>query len=274
MQTSRPIGVFDSGFGGLSVFRKIQERLPEYDYIYLGDNARAPYGEKSHQAVYEYTLQAVRHLFDRGCPIIILACNTASARALQRIQQEDLPFMGGEKRVLGIIRPSAEVIGEYTKTKVIGVLGTRGTVSSNAYKVETKKFFPDVTVYQHACPMWVSLVENNEHNSDHADYYIKKDVDTLLQMSADIDTIFLGCTHYPLLMDKIKKYVPENVQVVPQGKIVAASLENYLTRHSWLEEQITRNSTMHYYTTDDTDNFNAHASIFLGKEVAAELVRL
>lgn len=274
MQVSRPIGIFDSGFGGLTVFKAIRDTLPLYDYVYLGDNARAPYGDRSHQTVYEFTLQAVKHLFSIGCPIIILACNTASARALRRIQQEDLPKMGAEKRVLGIIRPSAEAIGRYTKTNVIGILGTRGTVTSGSYKLEMEKQYPNVAVYQEACPMWVSLIENDEHESEHADYYIKKNLDELLEQSPDIDTILLGCTHYPLLMNKIRAYVPQHIQIIAQGGIVADSFTDYLHRHPEIEGQITHNGITRFFTTDDTDNFDKHAGNFFDEVVHSEHIHL
>jgi len=271
---SRPIGIFDSGFGGLTVFKAIKDKLPGYDYVYLGDNARAPYGDRSLQTVYEYTLEAVEYLFSIGCPIIILACNTASAKALRNIQVKDLPAMGAEKRVLGIIRPSAEVIGEYTKTRSIGIVGTRGTVSSNSYVIEIQKQYPDIQVYQQACPMWVSLIENDEHNSDNADYFIKKDLDELLAKSTEIDTILLGCTHYPLLIDKIRKYVPAHINIVQQGGIVAESFADYLQRHPEIEQQITKGNSTNFYTTDDTDNFDNHASIFFGDTVRSQHVHL
>ncbi len=274
LMQSRPIGIFDSGFGGLTVFKAIKDKLPDYDYVYLGDNARAPYGDRSLQTVYEYTLEAVHYLFSIGCPIIILACNTASAKALRNIQIKDLPAMGAEKRVLGIIRPSAEIIGEYSKTRSIGVLGTRGTISSNSYVIEIQKQYPDVQVYQQACPMWVSLVENDEHNSDNADYYIKKDLDELLAKSADIDTILLGCTHYPLLIDKIRKYVPEHINIVQQGSIVADSFADYLQRHPEIEQHISKGRNTNFYTTDDTENFDNHASIFFGGTVRSQHVHL
>lgn len=274
LMLSRPIGIFDSGFGGLTVFKAIKDKLSDYDYVYLGDNARAPYGDRSMQTVYEYTLEAVEYLFSIGCPMIILACNTASAKALRNIQMKDLPAMDAEKRVLGIIRPSAEVIGEYTKTGSIGIVGTRGTVSSNSYVIEIHKQTPDVQVYQQACPMWVSLVENNEHQSEHADFFIKKDLDELLAKSPDIDTILLGCTHYPLLIDKIRKYVPAHISIVPQGDIVANSFADYLNRHPEIEEKITKGGTTQFYTTDDTENFDNHASIFFGGVVRSQHIHL
>ena len=274
MQQSHPIGIFDSGYGGLTIFRAIKNLLPQYDYVYLGDNARAPYGDRSLQTVYEYTLEAVMHLFSIGCPVIILACNTASAKALRQIQQNDLPSLGAEKRVLGIIRPSSEEIGRFTKSRSIGILGTRGTVSSKSYVVEIQKQYPDIKVYQQACPMWVSLVENNEHHSVHADYYVKKNIDELLAQSPDIDAVLLGCTHYPLMIDKIKKYLPENVKIVTQGRIVSESFADYLQRHPEIEQAITRNGSTHFLTTDDTETFDSHASVFFGEAVQSEHIHL
>lgn len=269
-----PIGVFDSGYGGLTVFKSIVERLPQYDYIYLGDNGRAPYGNRSFETVHEYTWQCVEWFFKMGCPLVVLACNTASAKALRTIQQKDLPRLTADKRVLGVIRPTAEVIGNYTKTKNIGVLGTRGTISSGSYLIEIAKFFPDVKVHQLACPMWVPLVEYNEYRSDGADYFIKKYLDQLLSEAPDIDTILLACTHYPLLLDKIVKYLPSNVTVVSQGDIVAKSLEDYLHRHTEIENILTRSSQTDFYTTDDADDFNEHATIFLGTEVTSQHLHL
>jgi glutamate racemase len=269
MSISSPIGVFDSGYGGLTVLKAIVETLPVYDYIYFGDNARAPYGNRSFETVYEYTLQSVEWLLQKGCPLIILACNTASAKALRSIQQKDLPKFGGSKRVLGVIRPSAEVIGNYTKTNKIGILGTNGTVESLSYPLEIEKFFPEVEVYQHACPLWVSLVENNEYTSPGADYFIKKDISKLLKSTSGIDTILLACTHYPLLTGKIKKYIPESVHLISQGEIVAASLENYLVRHPEIEEGCSKNGKIQFYTTDSVKDFDKHSAIFFGKPVSS-----
>ena len=274
MSTSSPIGVFDSGYGGLTVLKAIVEKLPSYDYIYFGDNARAPYGNRSFETVYEYTLQSVEWLLQKGCPLIILACNTASAKALRSIQQKDLPKLGDNKRVLGVIRPSAEVIGTYTKTNQIGILGTNGTVESMSYPLEIEKLFPQIEVYQHACPLWVPLVENNEYSSPGADYFIKKDVDELLIQSAGIDTILLACTHYPLLADKIKKNIPPNVQLVSQGEIVADSLENYLFRHPEIEEKCSKNGQIQFYTTDSVKDFDKHSAIFFGKPVISNHIDL
>jgi glutamate racemase len=271
---SSPIGVFDSGYGGLTVFRSIAEALPQYDFVYLGDNGRAPYGNRSFDTVHHYTLQCVEWFFKMGCPLVILACNTASAKALRTIQQKDLPHIGADKRVLGVIRPTAEVIGNYTRTGEVGVLGTKGTITSGSYEIEIGHFFPDVKVHQMACPMWVPIIENGEYDSDGADYFVKKYLDELLQRSPGIDTILLACTHYPLLLHKIKKFLPEGVTVVTQGEIVAASLTDYLQRHPEMETRISCNGTTRYYTTDDVADFDDHGSVFLGKEVHAEHVTL
>jgi glutamate racemase len=274
MSTSSPIGIFDSGYGGLTVLKAIVEKLPAYDYIYFGDNARAPYGNRSFDTVYEYTLQSAKWLLQKGCPLIILACNTASAKALRTIQQNDLPKISDNKRVLGVIRPSAEVMGDYTKTKQIGILGTNGTVESMSYPLEIEKFFPEIKIYQHACPLWVPLVENNEYSSPGADYFIKKDLDELLTQSPEIDTILLACTHYPLLIEKIKRYIPSGIQLISQGEIVAASLENYLFRHPEIEEKCSKSGQIEFYTTDSVKDFDKHSAIFFGKPVASNHVDL
>lgn len=262
-----PIGIFDSGYGGLTILKEIKKLLPEYDFIYLGDNARTPYGTRSFETVYEYTLQSVKWLFSKGCPLIVLACNTASAKALRTIQQKYLPEFDPEKRVLGVIRPTAEIIGNYSDSKNIGILGTKGTVKSESYLIEIEKFFPEIKVYQHACPMWVPLVENNEYKSEGTDYFIKKDIDRLLQKSSDIDTILLACTHYPLLLDKIKKYLPQNVKVISQGTIVAKSLRDYLLRHSEIDFKCSKNAILEFFTTDSTEDFDKHSEIFFGEKV-------
>lgn len=267
-----PIGIFDSGYGGLTVFRAIAEALPQYDYLYLGDNARAPYGNRSFETVYHYTLDCVRWFFDQGCPLVILACNTASAKALRTIQQHDLPGLAPDKRVLGVIRPTAEVIGNFTKTGSVGVLGTSGTVNSGSYVIEIHKFFPDVRVHQLACPLWVPLIENGEYNSAGADYFVKKYLDELLAQAPDTDTILLACTHYPLLIHKIKKFLPEGISVVSQGAIVAGSLKEYLSRHPEMDKMITQQGERHFYTTDDAANFDRHATDFFGAEVRSERV--
>lgn len=269
-----PIGVFDSGFGGLSILREIRRVLPQYDYVFLGDNARAPYGTRSFQLVYEFTLQAVKYLFDQGCQLVILACNTASAKALRTIQQRDLPLIDPSRRVLGVIRPTVEAVGEISATGHIGVFGTPGTIASGSYNIEIAKLYPEFKVYGHACPMWVPLVENCESDGDGADYFVKKDVDALLAMGADIDTVILGCTHYPLLLDKIKKYTPAGVNVVAQGDIVAHSLENYLHRHPEMDNQCSKGGTCRYLTTDDAAKFSSMASIFVNDEVNASKIKL
>ena len=271
---SGPIGIFDSGYGGLTVMKEIVSELPQYDYIYLGDNARAPYGNRSFETVYEYTLQCVNMLFSKGCKLIILACNTASAKALRNIQQRDLPKMDNRLRVLGVIRPTSELIGSYSKTKKVGVLATSGTVSSNSYPIEIEKFFPEVQVFQEACPIWVPLIENNEFNNIGADYFIKKHIDNLLSKSNEIDTILLGCTHYPLLQSKIKKLLPQNIEILSQGKIVANSLVDYLVRHKELETLCSKNGKTAFYTTDSTEIFNQHAEIFYGKKIKSEYLHL
>jgi glutamate racemase len=267
MMIKSPIGVFDSGYGGLTILKEIKSRLPQYDFIYLGDNARTPYGSRTFETVYQYTLESVKWLFSKGCPLIILACNTASAKALRTIQQNYLPGYDAEKRVLGVIRPTAEIIGNYSNTKKIGVLGTKGTVKSESYLLEIKKFFPDVEVFQHACPMWVPLVENHEYDSDGADYFIQKDLNILLNTNSEIDTVLLACTHYPLLLKKIKKYLPANCKVIPQGKIVAESLSDYLARHPEIEDKCSKTGQIHFYTTDSTTDFDRHSEIFFGSEV-------
>jgi glutamate racemase len=270
----QPIGVFDSGFGGLTVLKEIVKELPQYDYLYLGDNARAPYGSRSYETVYEYTLECVKHLFDKGCHLVILACNTASAKALRTIQQKDLPLLAPKKRVLGVIRPTTEIIGNYSKTKHVGVLGTTGTVSSGSYIVEIEKFFPELKVFQEACPMWVPLIENNECNNEGADYFIKRHVDHLMQQSAKIDAIILGCTHYPIIQDKIKKYLPTGVQLLSQGNLVAKGLKDYLIRHPEIEQNCSQQKSLSFYTTDRTETFDKPASLFFGEEVKSKRLEL
>lgn len=269
-----PVGVFDSGYGGLTVLKEIVNRLPQYDYLYLGDNARAPYGPRSFDTVYNYTLECVQWFFKQGCPLVILACNTASAKALRTIQQNDLAKIDATKRVLGVIRPTTEIIGMLTKTKSVGVLGTAGTVQSDSYPIEINKFYPDIKVYQHACPMWVPLIENNEYSGEGADYFVKKDIDQLMQQSTAIDTILLGCTHYPLLQQKIKQFIPDSVTLLTQGKIVADSLVNYLERHPELAEKCSKNSHTLFYTTDSTEDFDNHAAVFYGNSVKSSHLQL
>lgn len=266
MQTG-PIGVFDSGYGGLTVLKEITVKLPQYDYIYLGDNGRAPYGNRSFETIYHYTWQCVQWFFAQGCPLVVLACNTASAKALRSIQQNDLPKHFPDRRVLGVIRPTTEVIGNFSKTKKVGVLATHGTVQSQSYKIEINKFFPDIEVYQLACPMWVPLIENNEYKNEGADYFVKKNIDQLLKLNENIDTVLLACTHYPLMLDKIKKYLPDNVSVIAQGEIAAASLADYLQRHPEMETRLNRSGTKKFYTTDSTEDFDAHAAVFYGQPV-------
>lgn len=267
MNNQFSIGVFDSGFGGLTVFKSITEKLPAYDYIYLGDNARSPYGDHSFETVYQYTLECVEWLFEKGCPLVILACNTASAKALRNIQQLDLPKKYPNHRVLGVIRPTAEIIGNYTQSQQVGVMGTRGTVNSNSYPIEINHFFPEVNVHQQSCPMWVPIIENGEHENEGADYFVSKYLQELLQQSAEIDCILLACTHYPLLIPKIEQYLPKNIQLLAQGDIVADSLVDYLKRHPEMEGQLAKNSKRAFYTSGDVATFDAHASVFLGQEL-------
>jgi glutamate racemase len=268
------IGVFDSGYGGLTVLKEITAKLPQYDYIYLGDNARAPYGPRSFETVYHYTLECVQWFFKQGCPLVILACNTASAKALRTIQQNDLQSIDKDKRVLGVIRPTTEIIGSFTKNNQVGILGTRGTVQSNSYPIEIQKFFPSISVYQQDCPMWVPLIENNEHNSPGADYFIEKNIHQLLAQSPGIDTILLACTHYPLMLDKIKQYLPAGTTLLSQGEIVANSLADYLKRHVDLEAKCTKNGRQQFFTTDSSDEFDNHAAIFYGKPVISTHLEL
>ena len=269
-----PVGIFDSGYGGLTVFRSIADLLPQYDYIYLGDNGRAPYGNRSFETVHQYTLECVQWFFSQGCTLVILACNTASATALRTIQQQDLPVIATSRRVLGVIRPTAEVIGTFTKTNSVGVLGTKGTINSGSYQIEINKFFPDVKVHQLACPMWVPLVEYGEYRSAGADFFVQKYLDELLAQAPDIDTILLACTHYPLLLEKIYKYLPAGIKVVAQGDIVAHSLADYLARHTEIESTLTRHGHKSFHTTDDTADFDNHATTFFGRAVKSSYVHL
>ena len=269
-----PIGVVDSGYGGLTVFDKILERMPAYDYIYLGDNARAPYGGRSFEVVYRFTREAVMRLFREGCQLVILACNTASAKALRTIQQCDLPQWDASRRVLGVIRPTVELMDRLSRTKHIGVVGTAGTISSGSYPLEIAKMFPHIHVEAEACPMWVPLVENNEYASPGADYFVQKYLDQLFAKDARIDTLILGCTHYPLLLDKIRKYVPAGVTLLPQGEYVAQSLEDYLKRHPEMAHKLTTGGTRRFLTTESAEKFSEAASIFLRHPVEAESIRL
>ena len=270
----QPIGVFDSGYGGLTVLKEIVHTLPQYDYLYLGDNARAPYGTRSFETVYEYTLECVQWLFSQGCSLVILACNTASAKALRSIQQTYLPTIDASKRVLGVIRPTAEVLGNYSTTKHIGILATNGTVQSQSYPIEIEKFYPSIQVYQQACPMWVPLIENNEQHTEGANYFIKKDVQNLLQQNATIDTILLACTHYPLLTESIQQLVAKNITILSQGKIVANSLKDYLGRHPEIDNNCSKNQQMQFYTTDSTQDFDNNAINFFGKNVKSSHLSL
>ena len=266
LQTTGPIGVFDSGYGGLTILNQIRAQMPEYDYLYLGDNARTPYGTRSFEVVYEFTLQAVKKLFELGCPLVILACNTASAKALRTIQQNDLPAIDPTRRVLGVIRPTAECIGELTQTRHVGILATSGTIKSESYPMEVHKLFPDVKVTGEACPMWVPLVENNEFDSEGADYFIRKNINQLLEKDPQIDTIILGCTHYPLLIKKIRQFTPEHIQLVPQGEYVAHSLQDYLKRHPEMDVRCGKNGISRFLTTESTAKFEESASIFLNQD--------
>ena len=269
-----PIGIFDSGYGGLTILHGIRQLLPEYDYLYLGDNARAPYGPRSFDVVYEFTRQAVVKLFEMGCHLVILGCNTASAKALRSIQQIDLPKIDPERRVLGVIRPTAEVIGSLTKTRHVGVLATEGTIKSESYNLEIRKLYPDIQVSGVACPFWVPLVEYNEADSPGADYFVKKRIDQIMRLDAEIDTLILGCTHYPLLMPKILKYLPAGVRVVPQGEYVAESLKDYLERHPRMEQRCARGGTVSYLTTENPEKFKEQAQIFLHEPVEVENISL
>ena len=274
MPATQPIGIFDSGYGGLTILKEIITRLPQYDYIYLGDNARSPYGSRSFETVYRYTLQCVQWLFGQGCPLVILACNTASAKALRTIQQNDLPKMNGERRVLGVIRPTSEIIGTYTKTKNIAILATAGTVQSESYLLEIEKFFPELNVLQEACPMWVPLVENNEHEKPGADYFVRKHIDNVLEKERNIDTILLACTHYPLLKTKIDQFLPAGITLLSQGGIVANSLADYLHRHQEIESKCSKSKLRIFFTTDSAEDFDNHASIFFGEPVSSNHVDL
>lgn len=267
MANSGPIGVFDSGYGGLTVLSEIVNKLPQYDYLYLGDNARAPYGTRSFDTVYHYTLDCVKWFFEQGCPLVILACNTASAKALRTIQQNDLPKIAPDKRVLGVIRPTAEIIGNFSASKSVGVLATNGTVASESYPMEIGKFFPDLNVYQEACPMWVPLIENGEYEDHGADYFVKKNLHNIFEKGETIDVILLGCTHYPLLKEKIEEYLPIGVKLISQGEIVAESLVDYLKRHPEIESQCSKHGTQQFFTTDSTDDFDNKASIFYGRSL-------
>ena len=272
----QPIGVFDSGYGGLTILKEFLNDLPGYDFIYLGDNARAPYGSRSFEVVYEYTLQAVKKLFEMGCPLVILACNTASAKALRNIQQNDLPHIDPDRRVLGVIRPAVESIGEYTRNGHVGILGTVGTVLSNSYPIELEKWSDGkvVKTTQEACPIWVPLVENNETDSLGTDYFVAKNINNLLAADPEIDSIILGCTHYPLLMPVIRKFVPENVHLLEQGKLVSSKLVEYLSRHPEMEQRCSKSGIVRYFTTENEEVFEKNATTFLGRSIKSEKVLL
>ncbi len=269
-----PIGIFDSGYGGLTILHGIRQLLPQYDFLYLGDNARAPYGTRSFDVVYEFTRQAVVDLFERGCQLVILGCNTASAKALRTIQQKDLPQLDSHRRVLGIIRPTAEVVGTLTKTRHVGIFATEGTIKSESYTLEIHKFFPDIQVSGVACPFWVPLVEYNEADSPGADYFVKKRIDQLLRLDADIDTVILGCTHYPILLPKINKFMPRGVRIVSQGEYVARSLQQYFERHADIEQRCTKGGRVHYLTTENPERFKESAQLFLHEPVEVESITL
>ena len=269
-----PIGIFDSGYGGLTILDAIRKELPQYDYLYLGDNARAPYGPRSFNIVYRFTLEAVKYLFEQGCQLVILACNTASAKALRTIQQNDLPNIDNTRRVLGVIRPTVEKIGDISKSGNIGILGTVGTVQSRSYDMEINKLHPDFNVYSQSCPLWVPLVENLEANSDGADYFVEKYIKSLLSQNDNIDSIILGCTHYPILIDKIKKFTPSHINIVEQGSIVAKSLTDYLERHPEIESRCSKNGKCTFLTTEDSEKFDSMASIFLNEEIESTQINL
>ena len=268
------IGVFDSGYGGLTILEKFRALLPEYDYVYLGDNARTPYGTRSFEVVYQYTLECVKKLFELDCDLVILACNTASAKALRTIQQKDLPLIAPNKRVLGVIRPTAEKVGEFTKTSHVGLLGTEGTIQSGSYPIEINKIFPEIVVNGQACPMWVPLIENGEHLSDGADYFVKKYINELLSADPMIDTLILACTHYPLLVDKIKMHAPNHMQIISQGPIIADRLKDYLLRHPEMESRLSKNGECTFYTTESVDKFKKSASAFLQESIEARHITL
>lgn len=269
-----PIGIFDSGYGGLTILEDIRCQMPEYDYIYLGDNARAPYGTRSFEVVYEFTRQAVNKLFDMGCHLVILACNTASAKALRSIQMNDLPGIDPARRVLGVIRPTVECVGEISKNQHIGVLATAGTIKSESYPLEIHKLFPEIQVSGTACPMWVSLVENNESQDEGADYFIRKYINQLLSKDPQIDTVILGCTHFPILLPKIRQYIPEHISVIAQGEYVAESLKDYLKRHPEMDAKCTKNGNCQFYTTEAEEKFSESASTFLKQQISVKHITL
>ncbi|MDP2335840.1 MAG: glutamate racemase [Bacteroidota bacterium] len=272
----QPIGVFDSGYGGLTILKEFLNDLPGYDFIYLGDNARAPYGPRSFEVVYEYTLQAVKKLFEMGCPLVILACNTASAKALRNIQQNDLPKIDPERRVLGVIRPAVESIGDYTRNGHVGILGTAGTVLSNSYPIELEKWAGGMVIQttQEACPIWVPLVENNEIDSPGTEYFVAKNIRNLLTADPEIDSIILGCTHYPLLLPVIRKFVPEGIQLLEQGKVVSSKLVEYLSNHPEMDDRCSKSGQVNYYTTENEEIFEKNAATFIGRAIKSEKIIL
>lgn len=272
--TPGPIGVFDSGYGGLTILHGIRQLLPQYDFLYLGDNARAPYGPRSFDVVYEFTRQAVLRLFEEGCQLVILGCNTASAKALRSIQQNDLPGIDPNRRVLGVIRPTAEVVGSLTLSRHVGILATEGTIKSESYNLEIQKLHPDITVSGVACPFWVPLVEYDEADSPAADYFVEKQISLLMRKDPEIDTVILGCTHYPLLMSKILKYIPRGVRIVPQGEYVAESLQKYFVHHPEMEQRCSKGGNVRYLTTENPDKFRESAQLFLHEEVDVEKIVL
>jgi len=272
--TIGPIGVFDSGYGGLTILEDFRKHLPEYDYLYLGDNARAPYGNRSFDMVYEFTRQAVLYLFEQGCSLIILACNTASAKALRNIQQTDLPQLDPDLRVLGILIPTVEALGDLTKTRHVGLIGTVGTIQSGSYPIEVHKLFPDIIITGEACPLWVPLVENGEYASEGAAFFVKQNLDNLFQKDPEIDTLILGCTHYPLLLPLIRRFVPRGVRIISQGEYVSESLSSYLMRHPKMSERCSRNGKCSYLTTESTEKFEENASVFVKHQVKAMHVKL
>lgn len=269
-----PIGVFDSGYGGLTILRQIRKEMPQYDYLYLGDNARAPYGTRSFDIVYEFTLQAVRFLFGQGCHLVILACNTASAKALRTIQQKDLPQLDPQRRVLGVIRPTVEVVGNISQTRHVGIMATPGTIRSRTYELEIAKLSPDIQVTGEACPMWVPLVENEEYDSPGADYFVRTRIESLLSRDPLIDSVILGCTHYPLLLGKIRQYMPEGVNIIEQGDYVAQSLKDYLIRHPEMKEHISTGGTTRFLTTEQAEAFQSKAVVFMGEQLMANRIIL
>ncbi|MCB9195899.1 MAG: glutamate racemase [Flavobacteriales bacterium] len=274
MDNQFPIGVFDSGYGGLTILSDLRKALPEHDFVYIGDNARTPYGTRSFETVYEYTLQAVKTFFEMGCELVIIACNTASAKALRSIQQRDLPVIAPDKRVLGVIRPSTEAIGHFSKTRHVGIFGTPGTVKSESYIIEIKKFFPDMIVSQEACPLWVPLIENNQFDNEGGRFFVKHHVDALMLKDPKIDSVILGCTHYPILKDIIREYLPEHIEIMSQGEIVANSLKDYLQRHPEMENKCSKNSLVKYFTTEHPETFSERATLFLGHDINCEHIEL